>query len=270
MSNLAVVDVGTGPPLVLIPGIQGRWEYVQPAIDRLATSFRVLTFSLCGERGSKPSADPTLGLDGEAAQVSEVLDRRGIKNATICGISFGGLVALRFAATHPDRTTALILASTPGAGWHLRPRHELYARLPWIFGPLFLAESPFRLRAELEAAFPALSARCRFGLWQVGCLLRAPLSLQRMAQRAAVIAKATPLEDCSRIQSPTLVVVGERHLDRVVDVEATLTYVGAIHGAGLAVMKDTGHLGVITKPDLFASLVRSFVSSAVHSERLAG
>ena len=41
-----LVDRGSGPPLVLIPGLQGRWEYLRPAVDALSASFRVLTFSL--------------------------------------------------------------------------------------------------------------------------------------------------------------------------------------------------------------------------------
>ncbi len=37
---------GSGPPLVLIPGIPGPWEYMRPAVEALAASYRVLTFSL--------------------------------------------------------------------------------------------------------------------------------------------------------------------------------------------------------------------------------
>ena len=36
-------------PLVLIPGIQGRWEWMQPAIDELAKEWRVIPCSLPGE-----------------------------------------------------------------------------------------------------------------------------------------------------------------------------------------------------------------------------
>ena len=31
-----LLDCGTGSPLIVIPGVQGRWEYVKPAIDALA------------------------------------------------------------------------------------------------------------------------------------------------------------------------------------------------------------------------------------------
>ena len=37
---------GSGPLLVLIPGIQGRWEWMAPAIRSLARHFTVATFSL--------------------------------------------------------------------------------------------------------------------------------------------------------------------------------------------------------------------------------
>ena len=51
-------DFGSGPPLVLIPGLDGRREFVRPAADALARSFRVLALSLCGERASGVRFDP--------------------------------------------------------------------------------------------------------------------------------------------------------------------------------------------------------------------
>jgi 3-oxoadipate enol-lactonase len=253
------VEFGKGPPLVLIPGIQGRWEYLRPAIDALAASFRTLTFPLCGERGCGAPLDPALGIDNDARQIAEVLDRSGVDRAIICGISFGGLPAIRFAAVAPERTAALILASVPGPHWHLRPRHRVYARAPWLFGPLFLAESPWRLRGEVRSALPRVDARWRFVRGQLGTLLRARISPTRMARRAALISSPCVFDDCARIVAPTLVVTGEPGLDRIVRVDGTLAYVQLIAGARQATLGRTGHLGSITRPDAFASLVREFV-----------
>jgi 3-oxoadipate enol-lactonase len=264
MGDGVIVDVGSGPPLVLIPGIQGRWEYLGPAIEALARSFRVLTFPLCGERGCDLRFDPALGFDNDARQVLTMLDRRGIERATICGISFGGLPAIAFAAAHPERSTALILVSTPGPGWRLRTRHRVYARLPWLFGPLFLLESPFRLRREVAAALPRARARWRFTRSQIGTLIRAPLSPARMAARAQLIASSNIVGDCSRVTTPTLVVTGERGLDRVVPVDGTLAYVPLIAGASHRTLPGTGHLGSITTPETFARVIREFVERQAH------
>jgi 3-oxoadipate enol-lactonase len=254
----------------LIPGIQGRWEYLRPAIEALARSFRVLTFPLCGERGCDLRFDPALGFDNDARQVLALLDARGIERATICGISFGGLAALRFVATHPERSTALILVSTPGPGWHLRTRHRVYARVPWLFGPLFLVESPLRLRREVAAALPAASARRRFVRWQLGTLARAPMSPARMAARAQLIMNADIVNDCSRVTTATLVVTGEPALDRVVPVDGTLAYVALIAGARHETLARTGHLGSITTPGAFADVVREFMERHVQKDRAHG
>ena len=143
---MQIVERGNGPALIVIPGVQGRWEYVEPAIAALAERFRVITFALAGERASGVPFDETRGLDNYTDQISAVMNDRGLERAAICGISFGGLAALRFAAAAPERTSALVLVSTPGPPWRLKRRHLLYLRLPWIFMPLFIAETPLRLR----------------------------------------------------------------------------------------------------------------------------
>ena len=53
---MKIVDRGGGTPIVVIPGAQGRWEWMKPAIDVLAQRCRVITFSLADE----PSADAPL------------------------------------------------------------------------------------------------------------------------------------------------------------------------------------------------------------------
>ena len=260
---MMIVEQGTGPALVLIPGIQGRWEYAQPAVEALASAFRVMTFPLCDEPSCDFEFDEGQGFDCYVEQVRAALDQCRIERAIVCGISFGGLIALRFAATHADRTSGLVLASTPGPRWHLPRRHEVYARLPYLLGPLFLAETPWRLRRELAMAFPTRSNRLRFASLQLRTLVGAPLSFGRMARRARMIATIDALADCARITAPTLIVTGERALDRVVSVDESIGYVSMIRGARGVVLERTGHLGSITRPAAFAAIVRDFFDRGV-------
>ncbi len=258
---MQMIERGSGDPLVLIPGIQGRWEYVAPALDALARWFRVLTFPLCDEPASGVAFDSSRPFESYAQQVVRTLDHAGLGRAPICGISFGGLIALRFAAAHPDRTSALILVSTPGPAWHLRPRHQVYARVPRIAGPLFLAEAPWRLHAEIRRALGAGAPRWRFVRGQLEALRKAPVSLPRMATRARLIESADAASAAARVAAPTLVVTGERALDHVVPVEGSSEYARVIPHAQSAVLERTGHLGSITRPELFAAVVRAFVAT---------
>lgn len=244
---MEIIDRGSGPPLVLIPSLQGRWEHLRAAVDALSTSFRVLTFSLGSE-----------DLDGCARRVAAVMTDTQIERATICGVSFGGLIAVRFAAQNPSRCHTLVLASTPRPAQPLRRRHRIYVRAPWVFGPLFLAETPWRVRPEILTAIPDVRTRRQFSLRALRTLFSAPLSLSRMAARATLLSTEDVGPDCARITAPTLIVTGERDLDHVVSVDDSSQYLRLIANARAVVLERTGHLGSITRPDAFAALVRSF------------
>jgi 3-oxoadipate enol-lactonase len=254
-----IIDRGHGDPIVIVPGIQGRWPYVDATINALAGTHRVLSFSLAGERKGR-RFDPERGLDNYVEDIAAVLATKGLTSATIVGISFGGLAALRFAAVHPRRTTALVLVSTPGPDWAPSGRHVRYLGAPRLFGLLFLLESPARVAAELRTALPSAGERLRFSLRQLATFARAPLSFTRMAHRAALAAAADRRGDASRVHVPTLVVSGEKRLDRVVPTDGTLKYVGLIHGARAVAMTSTGHLGSLTQPGRFAAIVCAFLN----------
>ena len=260
---MLTIERGSGRPLVFVPGLQGRWEYMAPAIDALAQSNRVITFPLCDEPSADAPFDARDGFASYVAQIEAVLDRKDIDRAVICGISFGGLIALRFAAECSSRVSALVMASTPGPSFHLKRRHRLYARLPWLFGPLFAAESPSRLKAEVKAALPDQADRRAFMRSQLLTFRAAPLSASRMAGRALLIEAYDRGADAARITCPTLIVHGEPALDFVVDANETANYSHLIKDAQVAIIEETGHLGSITKPQQFASVVRNFLDTAL-------
>lgn len=264
---MLTIERGSGRPLVFVPGLQGRWEYMAPAIDALAQSNRVITFPLCDEPSARAPFDPGGGFASYLAQIEAVLDLKEIDRAVICGISFGGLIALRFAAECPSRVSALVMASTPGPWFHLKRRHRLYARLPWLFGPLFAAESPSRLKAEVKAALPGEAERRAFMRKQLLTFRKAPLSASRMASRALLIESYDRAADATRISCPTLIVHGETSLDFVVDANESANYSHLIKDAKAVMLGETGHLGSITKPHEFAGVVRHFLDAALKDSR---
>jgi 3-oxoadipate enol-lactonase len=260
-----VVDMGSGAPLVFVPGLQGRWEYARATVEALAAHFRVLTFSLCDEPSSGAAFDRGAGFDAYGDQVGAVLDRVQLRRAVICGLSFGGLAALNFASRFADRTEALVLASTPGPGFRLRRRHEIYARAPWLFGALFMIEAPLRAAPELKAAMPSAVERRAFTRRMLRTAVTAPLSLSRMAARARSIASFDSAAACAKVAAPALVVTGERSLDFVVGVDGTSQYARLINGATSVVLERTGHQGTLTRPRDFAEIVRKFVAEHQHA-----
>jgi pimeloyl-ACP methyl ester carboxylesterase len=263
MMPMQIVQRGDGPPIVIVPSLHGRWEYFHPTIDVLARSFRVTTYSLLDGAAWRREPNAEQALDSLVGQLEAALDAAGIARTAICGISFGGMVAVRFAARHPEATSALVLVSTPGPRWHPSPKHALYARWPRTLGTLFFAEGPGRLWAEIAAALPDLRQRAHFLWGQARTAIRAPLSPPAMAARARLIGEVQLGADCADISAPTLIVTGEPSLDRVVPVDATSEYLRLIRGARLERLPHTGHLGCVTRPELFEATVKAFLDGQI-------
>jgi len=252
----ALIDRGSGTPVVVIPGIQGRWEWMKPAVDALAKRCRVITFSLGGGRS----------VDAYIRQIDGALDRAGLERAALCGVSMGGVVALRYAAMRPERTSALVLVSTPGPRWKPNRRQAFFAKHWLISSPLFVVNAVRGLLPEVASArkgwWPAVTFMSRHG----ARTLRFPASAWRMKQRfdAWLGDPREPLYE--RIAAPTLIVTGDAALDRVVPVEDTLEYAREIQGARVRVLEETGHIGLVTRPERFAEIVASFVNSGCTSQ----
>ncbi len=236
---------------------------MRPAVDALRARTRVITFSLCGEPGTGVAFADGATFDAHVEQVEREMDQAGIERAVICGVSYGGLVALRFAATRPGRTSGLVLVSTPPAAWELDPVHRGYVSRPIWSAPAFIARAPRRLWPEIRAASGSFATAAWFALRHVVRVFTAPMSPSRMARRVRVVRAVDLAADCARVTAPTLVVTGDESLDRVVPVAGTRRYLQAIRGARAATIENTGHIGLVTRPERFAEVVAEFANGCV-------
>ena len=118
--SVAYQVVGDGPlDLVFIPtwasNVEVIWEEPTVArfLRRLATFSRLLCFDKRGSGVSDPvplALLPTL--EQWTDDVRTVMDAAGSKRAALLGYSEGGQMAMLFAATYPERTSALVLVNT--------------------------------------------------------------------------------------------------------------------------------------------------------------
>lgn len=241
---------GSGPPVVVIPGVQGRWEWMRPALRALSARCRVISYSL----------EAAKTFDRLVAQVDGVLDRCGVGTAAICGISFGGIVATSYAAARPERTSALIVVSTPSPAWTPAPAQARHLSSPWRSTPAFLASSPGRMWPEIAAAIDGWPSQLRFCAGHLARIAAAPIVPAEMAARMRLSPGIGLAADCARVRARTLVITGEPGLDRVVPVSSTREFVGLIRDAEYVMLERTGHIGLVTRPDRFAQLVGDFVN----------
>ena len=263
-----IIDRGTGTAVVLIPGIQGRWEWMLPAVDALSQRCRVVTFSLCDEPSSGFTSDPARGIDNYLDQLDRVFERTGLTDAVVIGVSYSGPVAMEFTVRHPERVRGLILVSALPPDWKPDARAQFYLRAPLLFSPIFFIDAPMRAFREVRAALPRLGPRARFSAMQLGRAARYFLSPTRMATRIGWLGRFA-FSDPSQIRKPVMVITGEPGLDRVVAPALTHRYVDAIPTARHAVIPSTGHLCLLTKPNEFTTLICRFLDEIPDDARRA-
>jgi class 3 adenylate cyclase len=143
--NIAYQVVGDGPiDLLYVPGwvsnVELMWEEPPLAriFERLAGFSRLILFDKRGTGLSDPVAlDRLPSLEERMDDVRAVCDAVGSEHAAVFGFSEGGLMSILFAASHPERVSALILFGT----FAKRIWSEDY---PW-------APTPEARSAEIEA-----------------------------------------------------------------------------------------------------------------------
>ena len=103
------------PVLVAVHGGPGLDHMtVKPALEPLAGDFQVLYFDLRGHGRSDRSSAESWNMRTWADDLRRLCDALGLRKPVILGSSFGGDVALTYAALFPDHPGGVILANTTG------------------------------------------------------------------------------------------------------------------------------------------------------------
>jgi pimeloyl-ACP methyl ester carboxylesterase len=112
---LKFVDVGDGPPVVLVHGLLGSHESWAPQIRKLAKKHRVVAPDLFGHgQSDKPSGD--YSLSSHAATLRDLMDHLEMPTAAFVGHSLGGGIVMQLSYLFPDRVDRVCLVSSGGLG----------------------------------------------------------------------------------------------------------------------------------------------------------
>jgi pimeloyl-ACP methyl ester carboxylesterase/class 3 adenylate cyclase len=267
--HIAYQVVGKGPlDLVFIPGfvshVEHGWGIPQLAhfYRRLASFARLILFDKRGTGMSDPVPVQQLPtLEQRMDDVRAVMDAAGSQRAALVGVSEGGPMNLLFAATHPDRTAAMVIIGT-------------YARVAWA-PDYTCGMKPDVWRAMLE--------RMEQG-WGKGVLLSAfaPSLANDAAARewwarfqrqaaspgaaAAVVRMACEIDTrpiLSAIRVPTLIL--HRTDDRMVPVAQAHYLARQIPGARYVELPGTDHFFFTGDADAYLDQIEEFLTGERHA-----
>jgi class 3 adenylate cyclase/pimeloyl-ACP methyl ester carboxylesterase len=128
--NVAYQVTGGGPVDIVyvdvISHLELRWESPAHAayLNRLASIGRLITLNQRGTGMSdRPDGSPTL--ETRMDDIRAVMDAAGSERAVVFGLGDAGPLCVLFAATYPERTSALVLINSS-------PRSVRSPELPWL------------------------------------------------------------------------------------------------------------------------------------------
>jgi pimeloyl-ACP methyl ester carboxylesterase len=258
------IDIGDGPPVVLVHGLGANWQNWLEVIPVLVErGFRAIAFDLPGFGHSEMPAE-SISIPGYGMVLDALLDGLGVRGpAAVVGSSMGGFIAAELAISRPQRVERLVLVSA-AALWNEQARAR----------PLVVASKVSRLYAPLLAGGWPLMARLprlrRDALRAAGirdaARISAPLARELLSGvgKPGFVDGLQALYDyrirdrLPEIGCPTLVVWGAD--DPVVPLRHAFEYEGLIPDARVVVFRRVGHAPMVEQPDRFNAELLAFLA----------
>lgn len=125
-SPIHYVEVGEGPPVILIPGLFGlhsNWDRMIPFMN---DKHRLLAIDNFGTGESdQPDEDFAYSVAEQADMIVAMMDELKITSSNLVGVSYGGMIALNIAARYPERVVSVVCIE----GAVIMPKNTPYRRL---------------------------------------------------------------------------------------------------------------------------------------------
>jgi len=263
-TRIAYLDVGGGPPVILVHGFGGsmwQWEYQQAA---LAPHYRMITVDLPGS-GLSDKPDIAYTPDEMVAFFGGFMDALGIQKAALVGNSMGGGLVISMAVAHPERVDRLVLISglpkgvrekltgplikraveTSAPVWLIRFGNWLAGR--WVTEDVLKEIVHDHSRLTPAVIERSVRNRTRPGLIRAAMVTARSLSLweQGFALRIGEIAR------------PTLIIWGEQ--DQVFPPEVGRELQRTIKGSSFTLIPKAGHIPQWEQPEAVNALLLTFL-----------
>ena len=271
--ELYYTSAGTGTPIVLLSGGPGLTiEYMLPVVQSLPSGYRSIAFEQrgTGRSRSHPFDPAALTLHGAVDDLEALRVRLQQDRLTLLGHSWGGMLAMAYAAEHPDRVDRLILVGSGGPTLEFEQRfgdniearlrpEDVELRRHWLAAAKNGVDSAKASIETLRAIVPGYFFDRKAGLafaseFKVGQLQ--PDVNERLF--AEMSRHYDSLDGLKNLKRPVLIIQG--HQDPFGDKTAEDIH-SLIAGSRLVYINRCGHFPWIEQPEAFRKAIADFLST---------
>ena len=275
---LRYVDIGDGPPVVLVHGLLGSHESWAGQIERLSVKHRVIAPDLFGHGGSdKPSGD--YSLSSHSATIRDLLDHLDIRSAPMVGHSLGGGIVMQLVYLFPERIDRIALVSSGGLGREVSmalkaatlPGSELVLPIlasDWVrkntesvIGQLARWGLPVRPGKSLEETWRSFRTVADKGSREA--FLASTRAV--VGPRGQTVSAKQHIEKFESI--PSLLIWGGK--DRMIPASHADNIRREVPNSRVEIFSDAGHFPQLDEPDLFFRVLDEFLAADRATEKPA-
>ncbi|WGX95019.1 alpha/beta fold hydrolase [Nocardioides sp. L-11A] len=252
---LAFRAAGTGAPTLMLHGIGSSSLAFGHQLSALADELAMVAWDAPGYAASS-DPDVLLDLDGYVDRAAALArDRFGDRPVHLVGVSWGGVLALRTAASHPELVRSLtVIGASLGSGVDAARAAAMRERSGEL---LRLGAAAFARQRGPRLLSPDADAAL---VEHVVATMAAAVRPPGYARAAEAMAAADLSADLGRITAPTLVLAGAE--DRVTGPDRAREIAALVPGSALVLIPGAGHLANQERPALVDAWLRGFTRAA--------
>jgi proline iminopeptidase len=267
-------EVGSGPTLIVLHGGPDfNHNYLLPELDRLSRAFRLIYYDQRGRGKSSPGVVPEdVDIESEVDDLDRLRQHFGLDAIAMLGHSWGSVLAMEYATSHPAQASHLILLN-PAPASHadflrFREGREIVEAAS-LAKMRAIANEPAYAAGDIETEAGYYRAHFSNALHRSDQLeivvrrLRAHFASDDIVKARAIESRLygqtwlSPdydlLARLRKTHVPTLVIHGDHDL---IPRDCAQHIAEAAQGSRLVVLGDCGHFSYLERPDeVFGAIV---------------
>lgn len=248
--------VGNGEPLLIMNGIMMSTMSWKPFEAHFAKQNMLILIDLL-DQGQSDKMDKAFSQSLQVEVVDALLDELKMDKVSIIGTSYGGEVALQFAAKYPQKVKRMVLANTVaktnawlkeiGQAWNYAtktPEAYYCTTIPTIYSPRYYDRKKEWMHKRKDILTKTAFTNEDF--------LNSMVRLTNSANDHDVVDKLP------KIDVPTLVIGCEQ--DHITPLEEQRFLAEHMPNAELVILPETGHAAFYERPYVFTAIVLGFIN----------
>jgi 3-oxoadipate enol-lactonase len=252
---------GDGTPLVLAHGYGATLDMWSEQIGPFSDKYRVVVYDSRGHgRTEAPRDWSSYNVDDYVEDQRQLMDNLGIHSAYVGGLSMGGMIALQFALTYPQRLKALLLCDTAASNRRMESLQggETEGHIAAAIRGLILRDVVplgFAVARYLPLQVLPQIRKAPEGVRSYVRSMRQHTALGLRGAWHTIMTRPDVEDRLGEISVPTLIIVGDR--DDLL--AASRAMQERIHGCRFVLIKDSPHGTANWRPEAFNKAVLEFL-----------